>query len=339
MSRASNRAAFGRLEVRAGRDQAPCVHEVDRHVRPACRVRHGLEPVGLRVVHEPLREQDDRLPPACPLERGERPLQHLHRLAIPADRLAIDPLRATLDVRLDDADVRRGLADLRHVVGAARPGHGLMAGHAIRGVASPTRAATVVSWNTVMRIASKSVMRSAVVSSMYLAVGLIGQREQPRAIVGRPRVEPAASARRDERHGVLIADRLVDELAERLPRRGRLLPRQVHVVEDQDEGAAGNAAGRDRVVRDAALGRRARGDRRRRGGRQLDGLELRDRLRRAVLEDGEVRAREARHRLALLVEHHDVDRHEIDAGFEARGRLLRVAVRAGAEHQPVPRRR
>ena len=38
--------------------------------------------------------------------------------------------------------------------------------------------------------------------------------------------------------GVLIADRLVDELAERLPRRARLLARQVHVVEDQDEGAA-----------------------------------------------------------------------------------------------------
>ena len=119
-----DRAAFRGLEVRAGRDQAPRVHEVDRHVRPACRVRHGLEPVGLRVVDEALRQQDDRLSPARPLERRERPLSTSDRLAIPGDGLAIDPLRATLDVRLDDADV----AEVSPIFGMSSTPPGLVTG-------------------------------------------------------------------------------------------------------------------------------------------------------------------------------------------------------------------
>ena len=42
-----------------------------------------------------------------------------------------------------------------------------------------------------------------------------------------------------------------------------------------------------------------------------------------VFLDHEVLPRQARHRIAVLVEHDDVDGDEIDAGAEARRRLLR----------------
>ena len=182
-------------------------------------------------------------------------------------------------------------------------GYGLEPVDAIVVVAAPHLRRDGVSWNT--GDAHRLEVGHALGGRVHdvLAVGLLGQREQPGAIAGRPRVQPAASARRDERHGVLSPDRrstnsrsafldgspaAASGSRRRRPRRrrGRECGREVHRVGTRRGARAPGARGR---VAGA-------------GARQLDRLELRDRLRLAVLEDREVRARQALDRLALLVE-------------------------------------
>ena len=165
-----------------------------------------------------------------------------------------------------------------------------------------------------MRIASQSDMRSFDMSGI--------KRPSKRFTMSSSFARPASMralhqippARRDERHPVALAGALLEEARDRRLRLVGPQRRDVHVVEEDDEGPAAALLGR-RVEGDLRRGRRRRG----RLLRQDHRLEGRDRLGDPVLGDREVLAREVPDDTALLVGHHGVHDDLLDLGGEGGG--------------------
>ena len=137
--------------------------------------------------------------------------------------------------------------------------------------------------------------------------------------VGQPRVPAQCPAGRDERDEIAVPHLTRDERRDRRPCPIPLLLREVHIVEEQDEGAARSRVDADvgRIVEAARLGPGSHAVRR----RSADGLEQLDGLRLAFVADFKVGCREIGDRLALAIDDHCIDDDEVGSGAE--GRWLR----------------
>ena len=155
-----------------------------------------------------------------------------------------------------------------------------------------------------------------------MRIELVDRRNQL-LLVAREVLRPPAVAREDDRAHI-GRPQPIDDVA-RDAARGhddvQVVPRDVHVVEhDREEAAVADLIG-EIVVGD--VGRHVphpRGRRRVVRGR-VDFRDGDDALRLAFLVDGEVLAREAVNRLAVLVEHRDVETDDVRT--DAENRLLR----------------
>jgi hypothetical protein len=165
-----------------------------------------------------------------------------------------------------------------------------------------------------MRSASYSVISTRPISRARL-------REELGRVVDRVAAPGRARARGDDRDPVPGAARFAQEAIEHGARLDGASLREVDVVHhDEERRSCGWFVG----VRDDASRRRrgCRGGRRPRGrlGRR-DAVERDDLLRLAALQDDEVLASEAGDRAALVVDHHRVDRDQLDVAPEDRRRL------------------
>jgi hypothetical protein len=150
----------------------------------------------------------------------------------------------------------------------------------------------------------------------------IDGRKKPRAVRGEILRRAAVREGTREDHRCQIAGtQLIDRCRSDAPGQLLVFEPDRPVEHDHDEPPLGPHVVRDDIGRHVAHPGRLSGDPL--GFRELDRHERHDRPGLAVFEDREVRRGQIANRPPVLVEHRDVDLHDIHAGPKGRWRLLR----------------